>query len=73
MMAGTYSLYFNGERNSEGVFSNIYSLINKKYSVQVFPNGFESVRTLHNVTSTFFANKNYKALSLQMLQKRRRL
>lgn len=72
MMAGTYSLYFNGERNSEGVFSNIYSLINKKYSVQVFPNGFESVRTLHNVTSTFFANKNYKALSLQMLQKRTR-
>lgn len=72
LMGGTYSLYFKGERNCEGILSNIYSLINKKYSVQVYPSGFESVKTLHNVTSTFYANKNYKALSLQMLQKRSR-
>ena len=72
MMSGTYSLYFKGERNCEGIFSNIYTLINKKYSVQVFPNGFESVKSLQSVTSTFFANKNFKALSLQMLQKRSR-
>lgn len=72
MMGGTYSLYFKGERNCEGIFNNIYMLINKKYSAQVFPNGFESVRSLQNATMTFFANKNFKSLSLQMLQKRTR-
>ena len=71
MMGGTYTLYFNGKRSSEGIFSNIYLVINKKFSAQVFPHGMESVKTLHNDT-TFFANKNYKALSLQMLQKRTR-
>lgn len=72
MMSGTYTLYFNGKRSSEGVFNNIYGVINKKISVQVFPHGMESVKALHNEPVTFFANKNYKALSLQMLQKRTR-
>ena len=72
MMNGTYTLYFNGKRSSEGIFNNIYSIINKKFSAQVFPRGMESVKAFQNEPVTFFANKNYKALSLQMLQKRTR-
>lgn len=72
-MAGdTYTLYFNGKRSSEGVFNNIYNVINKKFSAQVFPRGMESVKALHSEPITFFANKNFKALSLQMLQKQTR-
>lgn len=69
---GTYTMYFNGVRSSEGIFSNIYSVINKKFSVQIFPSGMESVKTLQSEAMTYFANKNFKALSLQMLQKRTR-
>ena len=72
MSGGTYTMYFNGKRSSEGIFSNIYSVINKKFSVQVFPNGMESVKALQNEAMTYFANKNFKTLSLQMLQKRTR-
>lgn len=69
---GTFALYFNGKRHSDGIFSNIYNVINKKFSVQVFPHGMESVKAFHSESMTFFANKNFKALSLQMLQKRTR-
>ena len=72
MMGGTYMLYFNGKRSSEGIFNNVYNVINKKYSSQVFQHGMESVKSLHNEPTSFFYNKNYKALSLQMLQKRTR-
>ena len=72
MMGGTYALYFNGKRTSDGIFNNIYNVINRKFSAQVFPRGMESVKALQNEPVTFFANKNYKALSLQMLQKRTR-
>ncbi len=69
---GTFALYFNGTRHSDGIFSNIYNVINKKFSVQVFPHGMESVKAFNSESMTFFANKNFKALSLQMLQKRTR-
>lgn len=72
MNGGTYAMYFNGKRSSDGIFSNIYNVINKKYSVQIFPSGMESVKALQNEAMTYFANKNFKALSLQMLQKRTR-
>lgn len=72
MMGGTYALYFNGKRSSDGIFNNIYNVINRKFSAQVFHCGMESVKALQNEPVTFFANKNYKALSLQMLQKRTR-
>lgn len=72
MNGGTYTMFFNGERSSEGIFSNIYNVINRKFSAQVFPSGMESVKALHNEAMTYFANKNFKALSLQMLQKRTR-
>ena len=69
---GTYAMYFNGKRSSDGIFSNIYNVINKKFSAQIFSSGMESVKALHNESMTYFANKNFKALSLQMLQKRTR-
>lgn len=69
---GTFALYFNSKRNSDGVFSNIYNVINKKFSSLIFPSGMESVKALQNEAMTYFANKNFKALSLQMLQKRTR-
>lgn len=72
MNGGTYTMYFNGKRSNDGVFSNIYSIINKKFSAQIFPAGMESVKALQNEAMTYFANKNFKALSLQMLQKRTR-
>lgn len=72
MMGGTYTLYFNGKRSSEGIFNNIYNIINKKFSPQIFPCGMENVKSLQNEPVTFFANKNFKSLSLQMLQKRTR-
>ncbi len=72
MNGGQYAMYFNGQRYSDGIFSNIYSVINKKFSAQIFPAGMESVKALQSEAMTFFANKNFKALSLQMLQKRTR-
>lgn len=72
MNGGTYAMYFNGKRSSDGIFSNIYNVINKKFSAQIFPAGMESVKALRNEAMTYFANKNFKALSLQMLQKRTR-
>lgn len=72
MNGGTYVMFFEGNRSSEGIFSNIYNVINKKYSAQVFPCGMESVKALHKESMTYFVNKNFKALSLQMLQKRTR-
>ena len=72
MNGGTYTMYFNGKRSSDGIFSNIYSIINKKFSAQIFPAGMESVKALQNEAMTYFSNKNFKALSLQMLQKRTR-
>lgn len=72
MSSGTYTIFFNGISSSEGIFSNIYNVINKKYSAQVFPLGMKSVKALQSEAMTYFANKNFKALSLQMLQKRTR-
>lgn len=72
MNGGTYTMYFNGKRSSDGIFSNIYSIINKKFSAQIFPAGMESVKAWSNTPTTFFANKNYPKLSLQTLQKRTR-
>ena len=72
MNGGTYAMYFNGKRSSEGIFSNIYNVINKKFSAQIFPAGMESVKAWSSITTTFFANKNYPKLSLQTLQKRTR-
>lgn len=73
MNGGTYTLYFKGKSHpSDGIFSNIYSVINRRYSVRLFEYGMESVKALQNESMTFFANKNYKALSLQMIQKRTR-
>ena len=71
MTGGIYNLYYKGERFSEGIFGNIYSVINKRFSVMLFPNGMESVKAIHN-NETFFENRNYKKLALQMLQKRTR-
>ena len=73
MTGGTYSLYYNGNRTSEGIFGNIYNVVNKRYSALLFPHGMESVKELLRKASlTFFANKNYKKLALQVLQKRTR-
>ena len=72
MIGGTYTLYFKGNRYNEGIFNNIPNLINKKLSVQIFSAGMESVKALQTESTTYFANKNFKALSLQMLQKRTR-
>ena len=69
---GTFVMFFNGSRSSDGIFSNVYNVINKKYSPLVFSSGMESVKALHNETMTYFVNKNFKALSLQILQKRTR-
>lgn len=71
MTGGIYNLYYKGERFSDGIFGNIYSVINKRFSVLLFPNGMESVKAIHN-NETFFENRNYKKLALQMLQKRTR-
>lgn len=72
MNGGTYTMYFDGKRSSDGVFSSIYNVINKRFSAQIFPAGMESIKALQNESMTYFANKNFKALSLQMLQKRTR-
>lgn len=72
MGGGTYILYFNGKPYADGIFNNVYNIINKKLSVKVFPSGMESVKAFQNEAMTFFSNKNFKALSLQMLQKRTR-
>ena len=71
MTGGIYNLYYKGERFSDGIFGNIYSVINKLFSVLLFPNGMESVKAIHN-NESFFENRNYKKLALQMLKKRTR-
>ena len=69
LVNGSFNLYFNGEQTREGIVGNIYSLINKKFSVRVFPKGMEAIKAYRmGVTKTFFANKNFPALVLQMLQ-----
>lgn len=72
MNGGTFMLYFKGNLFNDGILSNVYNVINKKFSVQLFPSGMESVKALQAEAMTFFANKNFKTLSLQMLQKRTR-
>ena len=72
MNGGTYAMYFNGKRSSDGIFSNIYNVINKKFSAQIFPLGFESVKELQNVSTTFYENKNADGLSVNVIQKRTR-
>ena len=69
LVNGSFSLYFNGDQSREGIIANIYTLINKKFSCKVFSKGLESVKAYRTgVTNTFFANKNFPALVLQMLQ-----
>ena len=72
LVNGSFTLYFNGEQTREGIIANIYMLINKKYSCRVFSKGLESVKAyragVKDVKDTFFANKNFPALVLQMLQ-----
>lgn len=69
LVNGSFSLYFNGEQNREGIIGNIYTLINKKFSFRVFPKGMESIKAYRaGVTKTFLANKNFPALVLQTLQ-----
>ena len=72
LIGGTYTMFFNGNRISDGIFNNIPNVINKKISAQVFSAGMEIIKAFQNESMTFFANKNFKALSLQMLQKRTR-
>ena len=72
LMGGDSLLFFRGEVHADGNFSNISNDINRRYSPVLFPHGMESVKTIQGVQMTFFANKNYKALSLQMLQMRTR-
>lgn len=72
MTGGEYAVYFNEKRFSDGIFNNIYNLINKKISLQVFTCGVERVKALQNASMTFYANRNFPKLSLQTLQKRTR-
>lgn len=69
LVNGSFNLYFNGEQTREGIVGNIYALINKKFSFRVFPKGMEVIKAYRTgVANTFFANKNFPALVLQMLQ-----
>ena len=69
LVNGSFDLYFNGEQTREGIVSNIYALINRKFSLRVFPKGMEAVKAYRSgVANTFLANKNFPALVLQMLQ-----
>lgn len=72
MNGSDYALYFRGQRYGEGILSNIYTVVNRRFSAQVFPQGMESVRALQGETMTFFKNKNFQTLALQILQKRTR-
>lgn len=72
MNGGTYALFFRGNHYSDGIFSNIYQSIDRRLSPMVFPAGIESVKALQNASMTYFANKNAKSLSLQLLKKQTR-
>ena len=63
-------IYFNGKPMTDGVMSDIASLINKQISPIVFNKGFETVKQYNNgsVTMTFFKVKYWDALSLQVIQ-----
>ena len=68
MLGGTYNLYFRETLYTEGIVSQVSSFINKKLSMIVFPNGMESVKALRSETMTYFKNKYYPAVALQILQ-----
>ena len=72
LVGGEYAVYFSEKRYSEGIFNNIYNLINRRISTQIFTHGVERVKALQNVSMTFYANRNFPKLSLQLLQKRTR-
>ena len=70
LINGSYMIYFNGKPMTDGVMSDIASLINKQISPIVFNKGFETVKQYNNgsVTMTFFKVKYWDALSLQVIQ-----
>lgn len=68
MINGTYTMYFNKERYSEGIIGSIDNIINKTISPKVFPEGFETVRRFRGVTMTFFQDKNYPKLVTDVFQ-----
>lgn len=69
---GSYVLYFNGERYSDGIIKGVSKLLNRKISSKIFTCGLESYKKLQTNPMTFFKNKNYPAVVLQILQGRNR-
>lgn len=70
LINGAYMIYFNGKTMTDGVMSDIASIINKQISPTVFNKGFETVKQYNNgnVAMTFFKVKFWDALSLQVIQ-----
>lgn len=68
LVNGTYILYFNESRYNEGIVGSIDRLINKTLSQKVFPAGFETVKKFRYTTMTFFQDKNYPKLIIDVLQ-----
>ena len=71
--AGSYKLWFKGESYSDGIFKEVGKLLNRKIGRQIFPYGMESIKRLQSaVPITFFKNKNYPAVVIQILQAQNR-
>lgn len=72
LINGTYTLYFNESRYNEGIVGSLDGLINRTISPKIFPSGFETVRKFRNISMTFFQDKNYPKLVIDVLQAKNR-
>lgn len=71
--AGSYKLWFKGESYSDGIFKEVGKLLNRKVGRQIYPYGMESIKRLQSsVPISFFKNKNYPAVVIQILQAQNR-
>lgn len=70
---GNYIVYFNRERfDGKGYLGDVDNFINETLSPKIFTAGLETVKKFHDVSMTFFQDKNYPKLVINVLQAKNR-
>ena len=74
LLGGSYSLYFEGMRYSDGVVNNVPRFINTTISYKIFSQGFEHVKSYRDgsESSTFFKVGSALSLAKQVMEAKTR-
>lgn len=73
LINGNYTYYFKGEKHQgQGYLGGMDNIINRNLSPKVFTSGLETVKKFRNVSMTFFKDKNYPGLVINVLQAKNR-